>query len=204
MHAQNLFWFALMILAATRLYRGVMGPTIGGLAALLYVLDHTTHGFPRRVHLQPTCAHHGHVRLSRARSVLPRRRGNDAERPLARPASLRLRAPVGRGGHFRFRSTSSSYALFVLSGTVSARIRSCGGALPSGHAGLQRTVYTAMGYGARRVRLVYRPRSRTRALLSGAPRTRDRCCSSANCSCRRRTFTCSRAHPLPRPCSPTR
>lgn len=44
MHLHNLLWLALGVLCATRLYRGLMGPLVGGLAATLYAVDHT-HGF---------------------------------------------------------------------------------------------------------------------------------------------------------------
>lgn len=45
MHAHSLLWWFLLVLAATRLYRGVMGhTTAAGLAALFYAFDHT-HGF---------------------------------------------------------------------------------------------------------------------------------------------------------------
>jgi hypothetical protein len=44
MHAHNLFWLAVLVLAATRMYRGAMGTLVGGLAALLFAIDHT-HGF---------------------------------------------------------------------------------------------------------------------------------------------------------------
>jgi hypothetical protein len=44
MHAHNLFWLALLVLAATRMYRGAMGALVGGLAGLLFAFDHT-HGF---------------------------------------------------------------------------------------------------------------------------------------------------------------
>lgn len=45
MHAHSLLWWALLVLAVTRLYRGLMGTTtVAGLAALLYAVDHT-HGF---------------------------------------------------------------------------------------------------------------------------------------------------------------
>jgi hypothetical protein len=44
MHAQNLFWFALTILFAARLYRRFLGATwIAGLATLLFAVDHA-HG----------------------------------------------------------------------------------------------------------------------------------------------------------------
>jgi hypothetical protein len=42
MHAQSIFWFALMIASAALLYRQVMGATLAAtLAALLYALDHS-------------------------------------------------------------------------------------------------------------------------------------------------------------------
>jgi hypothetical protein len=41
MHAHNLAWLAALVLAATRLFRGALGPKAGGLAALLFALDHT-------------------------------------------------------------------------------------------------------------------------------------------------------------------
>ncbi len=44
MHLQSLCWFALVVLAITRMYRGVMGSMVGGMAALLFAIDHT-HGF---------------------------------------------------------------------------------------------------------------------------------------------------------------
>jgi hypothetical protein len=44
MHAENLLWFAALILASTRMYRGVLGPLVGGFAALLFAIDHT-HAF---------------------------------------------------------------------------------------------------------------------------------------------------------------
>jgi hypothetical protein len=44
MHAHNLFWLALLVLAATRMYRGALGTMVGGLAGLLFACDHT-HGF---------------------------------------------------------------------------------------------------------------------------------------------------------------
>lgn len=40
-HAHSLFWLALLVLVATRMYRGALGPVTGGLAALLFALDHT-------------------------------------------------------------------------------------------------------------------------------------------------------------------
>ena len=44
MHAHSLLWLALMVLAATRMYRAALGPMVGGFAALLFAVDHT-HGF---------------------------------------------------------------------------------------------------------------------------------------------------------------
>jgi hypothetical protein len=44
MHAHNIAWLAALVLVATRLYRGVLGTLVGGLAALLFALDHS-HGF---------------------------------------------------------------------------------------------------------------------------------------------------------------
>jgi hypothetical protein len=44
MHAHNLAWLAVLVLVATRLYRGVLGDLVGGMAALLFAFDHT-HGF---------------------------------------------------------------------------------------------------------------------------------------------------------------
>jgi hypothetical protein len=44
MRVHSLFWLALLVLATTRLYRGVLGTLVGGLAALLFAVDHT-HGF---------------------------------------------------------------------------------------------------------------------------------------------------------------
>lgn len=43
-HAHNLAWMAVLVLAATRMYRASMGPLVGGRAALLLAIDHT-HGF---------------------------------------------------------------------------------------------------------------------------------------------------------------
>ena len=43
-HAHNLVWLALLVVATTRMYRGALGPVIGGMAALLFAVDHT-HGF---------------------------------------------------------------------------------------------------------------------------------------------------------------
>ena len=44
MHAHSLIWLALMVLAATRMYRAALGVMVGGFAALLFAVDHT-HGF---------------------------------------------------------------------------------------------------------------------------------------------------------------
>ncbi|HVW29650.1 MAG TPA: hypothetical protein VHC69_30010 [Polyangiaceae bacterium] len=44
MHAHSLLWLALMVLAATRMYRAALGTMVGGFAALLFAVDHT-HGF---------------------------------------------------------------------------------------------------------------------------------------------------------------
>ncbi len=45
MHAHSLLYFALLAMAAAFLFRGVLGAgTVGGMAALLYAVDHT-HGF---------------------------------------------------------------------------------------------------------------------------------------------------------------
>jgi hypothetical protein len=44
MHAHSIGWLVLVVLCATRLYRGVLGGAVGGLAALLFAVDHT-HGF---------------------------------------------------------------------------------------------------------------------------------------------------------------
>jgi hypothetical protein len=41
MRAHSLLWLALLVLAATRLYRGALGPLTGGMAALLFAVDHT-------------------------------------------------------------------------------------------------------------------------------------------------------------------
>jgi hypothetical protein len=40
-HAHSLLWFALLLFAAVRMFQGIQGPLIGGLAALLFALDHT-------------------------------------------------------------------------------------------------------------------------------------------------------------------
>lgn len=44
MHLHSLLWLALLVLATTRMYRAALGGLLGGLAALLFTLDHT-HGF---------------------------------------------------------------------------------------------------------------------------------------------------------------
>jgi len=44
-HLHSSLWFALLLLCATRMYRSLQGPLIGGLAALLFALDHT-HALP--------------------------------------------------------------------------------------------------------------------------------------------------------------
>jgi hypothetical protein len=44
MHAHSLLWLAVLVLAATRMYRTALGPVVGGFAALLFAVDHT-HGF---------------------------------------------------------------------------------------------------------------------------------------------------------------
>ncbi|MET0342996.1 MAG: hypothetical protein ABW252_18460 [Polyangiales bacterium] len=44
MHAHNLLWLGALIAAVTFLYRIVLGPLIGGAAALLFAFDHT-HGY---------------------------------------------------------------------------------------------------------------------------------------------------------------
>ncbi|HEY6562005.1 MAG TPA: hypothetical protein VI072_32280 [Polyangiaceae bacterium] len=44
MHAHNLAWLAVIVLAATRMYRGALGTLVGGIAAALFAFDHT-HGF---------------------------------------------------------------------------------------------------------------------------------------------------------------
>jgi hypothetical protein len=43
-HAHSLLWFGILVLAATRMYRFILGPAVGGMAALLFALDYT-HGF---------------------------------------------------------------------------------------------------------------------------------------------------------------
>lgn len=44
MHLHSLLWLALLLFATTRMYRGAEGTVVGGLAALMFALDHT-HGF---------------------------------------------------------------------------------------------------------------------------------------------------------------
>ena len=44
-HLHSSLWFALLLLCATHMYRGLQGPLIGGLAALFFALDHT-HALP--------------------------------------------------------------------------------------------------------------------------------------------------------------
>lgn len=44
MHAQSLAWLAALVWSATRLFRGTLGLRVGGLAAVLFAVDHT-HGF---------------------------------------------------------------------------------------------------------------------------------------------------------------
>lgn len=44
MHAHNLLWLGLLVVAMTWMYRGVLGGLVGGAAALLFAFDHT-HGF---------------------------------------------------------------------------------------------------------------------------------------------------------------
>jgi hypothetical protein len=43
-HAHSLLWLGLLVLAVTRMYRAALGTVVGGLAALLFAIDHT-HGF---------------------------------------------------------------------------------------------------------------------------------------------------------------
>jgi hypothetical protein len=40
-HAHSLLWFAVLLFTAVRTYRSLQGPAIGGLAALLFAVDHT-------------------------------------------------------------------------------------------------------------------------------------------------------------------
>jgi hypothetical protein len=44
MHAHSYVWFALLVLIAFVLFRSILGPVVGGFAALLFTVDHT-HGF---------------------------------------------------------------------------------------------------------------------------------------------------------------
>jgi len=44
-HLHSLLWFAIVLVAATLTYRSLQGPLVGGLAALLFAIDHT-HGLP--------------------------------------------------------------------------------------------------------------------------------------------------------------
>ncbi len=44
MHLHSLAWLALLVVCVTRLYRSALGLRIGGMAALLFAVDHT-HGF---------------------------------------------------------------------------------------------------------------------------------------------------------------
>jgi hypothetical protein len=44
-HLHSLLWFAVLLVCAVRMYRSLQGPVVGGLAALLYALDHT-HALP--------------------------------------------------------------------------------------------------------------------------------------------------------------
>ena len=44
MHLHSLLWLALLVLAVTSMYRAALGGVAGGLAALLFAVDHT-HGF---------------------------------------------------------------------------------------------------------------------------------------------------------------
>lgn len=43
-HAHSLLWLGALVYAAAQLYRGILGVTVGGLAAMLLAFDHT-HGF---------------------------------------------------------------------------------------------------------------------------------------------------------------
>lgn len=43
-HAHSLLWLGLLVLAVTAMYRRAHGPLLGGMAALLFAVDHT-HGF---------------------------------------------------------------------------------------------------------------------------------------------------------------
>lgn len=44
-HAHSLLWFALLLLCAVYMFRSIQGPIIGGLAALLFAVDHA-HALP--------------------------------------------------------------------------------------------------------------------------------------------------------------
>ncbi len=144
MHAQNVFWFALMILAATRLYRGIMGRTVGGLASILYAFDHT-HGFP----VGFICNRHALITAMFGSLALDQYcRGATGNVRMARwlgPFVYACALLSGEAG------TSvliyvAAYALFVEETSLSKRARAV---LPYFLVTvLWRAVYTRMGYGA--------------------------------------------------------
>jgi hypothetical protein len=122
MHAQSVLWLLLFVLAAARFYRGLCGPLIGGVAALLLTLDHT-HGFV----VGFICNRHALVTATLGVLCLEQhRRSHQRHSTLARASALALylatllasEAGLAIGGYL------FAYALCIETGSWRARARS--------------------------------------------------------------------------------
>jgi hypothetical protein len=144
-HAHSLLWYGALILAATRTYRGIQGNVIGGLAALLYAVDHT-HGFA----VSWITNRHTLVATTFALLALDQhhrfRGGGDRRAAWLAPALYGLALLSGESSA-AIMGYVFAYAVFIDSGTLWRRALTLAPYLVTTMA--WRALYSALGRGAR-------------------------------------------------------
>jgi hypothetical protein len=143
-HAHSLLWLAFLVVAVLRLYRRALGALVGGLAALLFALDHT-HGFV----VGYICNRHALITATLCAVALERHLRERAVDPARIPwrsvawfalALFSGESALGMLGYL------FGYLLFVEHGPLRQRVLAAAPYL--GLALLSRVAYGASGFGA--------------------------------------------------------
>lgn len=143
-HLHSLLWFGALLWCATLTYRSLQGPLIGGLAALLFAVDHT-HALP------VAFATNRYAMIATALCMLTLHQHHTSARGSLRAAWI---APLCYGLALFSGESSAAvvgylfcYALFLDERAVRTRVLSL--APYFGVSVIWRVVYTALGHGAR-------------------------------------------------------
>ncbi|HEX3597622.1 MAG TPA: hypothetical protein VHU80_21085, partial [Polyangiaceae bacterium] len=145
MHAHSLLWLALMVVAATRMYRAALGLLVGGFAALLFAVDHT-HGFVVGYIANRHALVAGTLCMVSLELYIRSRTKSDKRAGLIAPAAY-LFALLASEASLAIAGYLFAYALFVETGPL--RRRALGFAPYFLITVVWRAIYNVTGHGAR-------------------------------------------------------